>query len=173
MPTTPYVGQKMRASVLALVFAPIVGFGERTSNGTATTTGEKTFLRVDDISIIAGQAYEITTSPLIFQSTVASDLLQVNVKFSTSGAATTSSALLTVLAQKVHAGGAVGTVAQGTASLTITYNALVTSTSASLLLSYQRGSGSGNVLIQAASDIPAQVTMKWIGTSKADTGVDL
>lgn len=166
---TPYVGQKMRASDLALVFAPIVGFGERVSNGTTTTTVEKTFLRVDDISITAGQAYDIFTTPLIFESSVAADEIQVVLRISTAGAATTSSTQLTLLAQASKT----ASLAQHTQGLAITYNALVTSTTASILLSYVRAAGTGNVRVNASADIPAQITMKWIGTSKADTGVDL
>lgn len=166
---TPYVGQKIRASDLALVFAPIVGFGERASNGTTTTTPEKTYLRVDNISIIAGQSYEITTSPLIFESSVAADTIQVFLRISTAGAATTSSTALTLLCQPSKT----ASLAQLTASLTFTYNATVTSSTASILMSYLRAAGTGNVRINASADIPAQLTMKWIGTSKADTGVDL
>lgn len=166
---TPYVGQKMRASDLALVFAPIVGFGSRDTSGTTTTTVEKTYLRVDDISIVAGQSYEFTSSPLIFESSVAADTIQVVLRISTSGAATTSSTALTLLCQPSKSASG----AQLTASLTFTYNALVTSTSASFLISYLRAAGTGNVRVNALAEIPAQFTMKWIGTTKADTNVDL
>lgn len=166
---TPYVGQKIRASDLALLFSPIVGQGERSTPGTATTTTEKTYLRVDDISIIAGQSYEFTSSPLIFDSTVAADLIQCVLRFSTSGAATTASTQLTLLVQPSKS----ASLAQNTASLAFTYDALVTSTSASFLISYLRAAGTGNVRINASADIPAKFTMKWIGTTKADAGVDL
>ncbi len=167
--TTPFVGQKIRASDLALVFAPIVGFGERVSNGTTTTTVEKTYLRVDDISMTSGQAYEITSSPLIFESSVAADTIQVLIRISTSGAATTASTPITLLCQPSKT----ATSFQLTACLVLTYNALVTTTSASILMSYLRVTGTGNVRVNASSDIPAQLTVKWIGASKADGGVDL
>lgn len=166
---TPYVGQKVRASDLSLVFAPIVGYSLRDTSGTTTTTTEKTYLRVDDISIVAGQSYEIFTSPLIIESSVAADLVQVILRISTAGAATTSSTQLTLLAQPSKSASA----AQNTAVLAFTYNSLVTSTTASILISYLRSAGTGNVRINASADIPAQVTMKWIGTTKADTGTDL
>lgn len=166
---TPYVGQKMRASDLALVFAPIVGFGSRDTSGTTTTSAEKTYLRVDDISIVAGQSYEFTSSPLIFESSVAADLIQVVLRVSTAGSATTASTQLTLLVQPSKS----ASLAQNTACLAFTYNALVTSTSASFLISYLRAAGTGNVRINASADIPAQFTMKWIGTTKADTNVDL
>ena len=128
--------------------------GSRASNGTTTTTGEQEYLRLDSIPIVSGRAYRIWTTPIIFNSSVAGDLVQVYLRANTSGVATTGSTQLTLLADDAKTSG----LAQKTKGLEYLYVASTTG-NLSLLLSYLRATGSGNVNIQASSDIPCQLNV--------------
>lgn len=164
----PLAGQKLRASDLRLVFSPIVGFGSRDTNGTLTTLTEQPYMRVDDIPVVSGQSYEISTSPLIFESSVAADEVQVFIRTSTAGAATIASTQLSLLSQPSKT----ASLAQNTAVFFGLYNATVTG-SLSVLMSYVRAAGTGNVRINAVANIRAEFSVKWVGNTPLDTGVNL
>lgn len=143
--------------------------GSRATNGTTTTTTEQGFLRVDSIPIVSGNAYRIWTTPLIFNSSVAGDIVQAFLRASTSGAATTASTQLTLLCDDAKTSG----LAQKTKGLEFLYVASTTG-NLSLLISYARQSGSGNVNIQASSDIPAQLNVDaYNGAAPSNTGVSI
>jgi hypothetical protein len=141
---------------------------ERVTSGTATTTTEQPFMRLDDIAIDAGYAYLITVAPLIVDSTVAGDLITMPLRASTSGAATTASAQLTALVDTSQS--AAGS--QRTASFSKLYVASITG-SLSLLLSYVRSVGTGNVRIIASTTYPAEIVILRVGIDVGDTGIDL
>lgn len=175
-------GQRLRASDLNLVadqvdsnttdittlFAQEVGFASRITNGTTTTTAEKTYLRIDSIPILSGYSYLICTTPLIFESSVANDLVQVFIRLSTAGAATTASTAVTLLGQPSKS----ASLAQNTAGLSYRY-ASSTTGSLSILMSYLRAAGTGNVRINASADIPANIQVFRMGLSVSNTGVNL
>jgi len=177
--TLPLAGQKLRASVLAAAFTAIndatdtlagrveVKYAYRDTNGTNTTTGEQGYLRLDNIPIVNGDLYLAVISPMIFQSSAAGDLIQILLRGSTSGAATNASAALHLLADTSQTAGG----AQKTKGFTFRYQAGTTG-NLSLRLSYLRFSGSGNVRINASSDIPVQMSVFRMGPGQADTGVD-
>lgn len=143
--------------------------GSRATNGTTTTTTEQGFLRVDSIPIVSGRGYRIWTTPLIFNSSVAGDLIQAILRISTSGTATTASTQLTLLCDDAKTSG----LAQRTKGMEIGWVATTTG-NLSVLLSYLRASGTGNVNIQASSDIPAQLNIDaYNGTAPSNTGVSL
>lgn len=142
---------------------------ERTTDGTATTTTEQPYLRLDSVPIVTGKGIRIWCPPMIFDSTVAGDLIQAVIRVSTSGAATISSTALTVLAQRAYS--AAGN--QETVGLSIPYIPATTG-NLSILLSYVRAGGTGNVRIRAVSSIPAQINVdQYNGTAPANTGVSL
>lgn len=142
---------------------------ERTTDGTATTTTEQGFLRLDSVPIVTGKGVRIWVPPLIFDSTVAGDLIQAVIRVSTSGAATTSSTALTVLAKRAFS--AAGN--QETGGLEIPYIPATTG-NLSILLSYVRAGGTGNVRLRANSSIPAQINVdSYNGTAPANTGTSL
>ena len=168
-------GRKLRASELNAIVTAVnlldaqeVGFAERVSNGTTTTTTEKTYLRLDSIPIINGYSYLAITTPLIIESSVAADLVQVVLRGDTTGAATTASTAFTLLAQPSKSASG----AQNTAMLAYRFKASSTG-NLSLLLSYLRSAGTGNVRVNALSTIPAQLSVFRMGLGLADTGVDL
>lgn len=154
--------------IVSLEGRKIIARAERTTNGTLTTTVEQGYLRLDGVPIVAGQAYRIWTSPLIFESSVANDLITAPIRVSTSGAATTSSTEITALAESSYT--ASGN--QRTKSITSLYIATVTGT-LSILLSYVRSNGTGNVRINAAVTIPAQLSIESMGTDPGNTGISI
>lgn len=165
-------GSKLRASQLNALVSAIdnrkVGFATRATNGTTTTTAEKTYQRIDAIPIVNGYDYLIITTPMIFESSVAADMIQIFLRGSAAGAATTASTALTLLSQPSRSASG----AQYTAVLAYSYSATTTG-SLSLLLSYLRALGTGNVRINASTDIPVQINVYNMGLTVPDTGVDL
>ena len=154
--------------IAALEGQRILAYGERLTNGTLTTTVEQGYLRIDGIPIINGQSYRIWTSPLIFESSVAGDLITAFLRVNTAGAATTGSSPFTLLADdaKTASGN------QKTKGLTILYNGVVTG-SLSILLSYVRSTGTGNVRINASAAIPAQMAIEAMGVNPGNTGISI
>ena len=145
--------------------------GSRATNGTPTGTSEQPYMRIDDIPVVSGEPIRIWSSPMILNSTVAGDLVQVFLRGNTAGVATTGSTQITLLADDAKTSGG----AQKTKGFEILY---IPSTTGmlSLLISYARASGvgSGNVNIQAASDIPCQLNIDaYNGPAPANDAVSL
>ncbi len=147
----------------------IVGRGERTSSGTATAGTEQPYMRVDNIPIVSGVAYKIWISPLTFDSTVAGDTIQVRLRANTAGVATIASTQLTLLCDDSKSASGF----QKTKGMALLYIASTTG-NLSLLISYIRVAGTGNVRLFAASDLPCQMVVETYGIAPpSDTGQDL
>jgi hypothetical protein len=146
----------------------LLAYGLRTTNGTTTTTTEQGYMRLDGVPIISGQTYRIWTSPFIMESSVANDLLTCPIRVNTSGAATTGSTQITGLADTSFS----ASLNQRTKSITVLYIATVTG-ALSILLSYVRSNGSGNVRINASSIFPAQLAIEAMGANPGNTGVSI
>lgn len=173
-------GRRVRASELAALVTQLGTLdaqtpalsvrGGRATSGTATAAVEKTYLRVDNIPIVSGQAYRIWTTPMLINGTVAGDTIQAILRGSTSGAATTSSTQLT------YANGVLksaSSLVQPSLSLQVLYVASTTGT-LSVLLSYIRIGGTGNVFLDAAATLPAQINVDaYNDAAPSDTGVAL
>lgn len=146
----------------------VVGRGRRESNSSTTTTVEIGVLRLDSIPTVIGQLYTVELSPVVFNSTVANDLIEAHLRFSTAGAATTASATLgSVVENSYSAGGA-----QKTKGGTFQYVATVTG-SLSVLLSFARTGGTGTCSIVGSAAYPIELAVRVAGTDASDTGVDL
>lgn len=161
---TVYAGNR----IFATDINNLIAYADRQTNGTLTTTAEQGYLRLDSIPIVTGERLEIKLSPVIVESSVAGDLVQINLRGSTSGAATTSSTLLTVLADDAK-------TASGNQK-TDSFSYLYTpggSGSLSLLISYVRATGTGNVRINASANIPCQLWVYRARGTVSDTGVDV
>lgn len=144
----------------------IVARGSRTTSSSTTTT-EQSVLRVDSVTVVSGRLYTVVTSPLWLQSSVAGDVIAGRIRWSSSGAATTSS---TVLGEN---GGIQGTLASPGIPLVLPFPAGSTAT-ISFLLSVVRGAGTGNVSIGTTSNHPNIDLMIFEGgIDPTDTGVDL
>lgn len=158
-------GSKARPSDLGAGGAKpqgILARGNRTTSSSTTTT-EVGVLRVDNIPIVAGRAYPVWTCGLYLISSVASDLPEAKVRYSTSGVATTASTILAKGEDQVTSGTQpVSTIAQGV------YVATVTGT-LSLILTVSRSAGTGSVSIFGTSEL----FISDAGVDPGDTGVDL
>lgn len=166
------LAQQIDASVvdIAKLEAAEIGYAYRDTPGTATAAVEQPYLRLDNLLLENGESYFAFTPPLIIDSTVAADLVQVALRYSLSGVATTASTQLTLLAQPSKSASG----AQNTAMLgkRFTYTGGGTGVM-SLLLSFVRSAGTGNVRINATATIPAEITVVHLGTLKANSGVSL
>lgn len=164
---TAYAGNIIYATDVNNV-GTVLKRSERTTNGTTTTTTPQGYMRLDSIDIVSGNCYEVKTSPLIFESSVAGDLVTITLYGSTSGAATTSSTQLTALVDTSQT--ASGN--QKTKGFSYLYAAATTG-QLSLLIAYVRTSGTGNVRINASATLPAQLWVTVGGVDPGDTGVDI
>lgn len=149
-----------------------IGFGQRTTNGTTTTVVEQGYFRIDSIPIVNGLSYPIWSSPIIFESSVAGDTIQVvlrgEVSADGSTVATTASTQLTVLTDDSKSASS----SQRTKGLKYKYDA-GSNAFLSLLLSYVRVAGTGNVRINASTTIPCQLVMERGRIAPPNTAVNL
>lgn len=162
------VGQLITMARLNDKIFGVLALADRQSNGTGTTTTEQPYLRLDGIPIVNGEAYIITVSPIILNSTVAGDQLHIRLRGNTGGNATIASTLISQAQEFAqNAGGN-----QKTEGYVFPYTATVTG-NLSILLSYVRNAGTGTVSILASATVPARITVQRAGTMPSDTGVDL
>jgi hypothetical protein len=145
----------------------IVARANRTTSSSSTTS-EVGVLRLDSVPISAGRMYRIWTSPMIFQSTVANDLINAHIRYSTAGTATTGSTQLTGLVD--NAASASGP--QRTKGMTVPWVPVATGV-ASILLSVSRDSGTGSVALNASSPYPIDLVIEDCGADPGSTGVIL
>ena len=134
----------------------------------STTTTEIAVLRLDGIVIKNGWVYEICTSPLVFDSSVANDVIWGRLRTSTSGAATTSSTILDAMAETANS--ASGN--QRAAGFSTLYESAVDGV-LSVLLSVARIGGTGNVRFSASTSFPMHLWVRNGGEDPGDTGVEL
>lgn len=145
-----------------------VAQGRRTTASTATATIVGV-LRLDNVAVYNGRAYRISTSNLNLISTVSNDDPQAQLRFSTSGTATTTSTLL-------PGGNARGRYVGATGSVFIPINAFYYPTSdatLSVLLCVTRSGGSGNVSIFADANNSIDLVIEDIGPAASNTGVSI
>lgn len=145
----------------------LIGFGQRLSNSSTTTT-EIGVLRLDDIPILAGHRYEISTSTLLLGTSVANDIVTARLRYTTDGSTpSTSSTLLTLAGERIEV-----TASGGYALVRATYAPAADET-LSVLLTVGRASGTGNVGINYGSAAPIEVYVIDLGEDPGDTGVDI
>lgn len=148
----------------------IVKFGERTTASSTTTAADAGVLRVDSISYLAGRMYKIWTTPLHLDSSVANDEIRARLRQSTSGNATTSSAVLG--GTTVHARQVDQNVSE-THTIQTTYIPAVNETG-SILLCVGRIAGTGNCrLSNSDGDETIRLYIEDMGIAPSDSGVDI
>lgn len=146
--------------------AGIVARGRRTTSS-ASTTSEIGVLRLDGIALRAGRIYRIWTPPLASVSSLSGDNPGARLRYATSGAATTSSTILTT---GVGYQSSFAAVAQ---SLVAKYVPAADQT-VSLILTAVRIGGSGNVsIVTNAGNPDVEVIVEDTGRDVGDTGVVL
>ncbi len=157
---------------VASLQAAEVAYYERTTAGTVTTTTQQPYIRVDNIPIISGQAYLISLGPMIFNSSIMGDLISAFLRGVTAAGtgtlATIASPQFTALIDSAHTAGG----SQKTLGMTYRYAATTTGY-LSLLVSYVRSLGTGNVNIIGQAGYPVQMSVFRIGTAKASSGTSL
>lgn len=125
---------------------------ERLTDGTATTTTEQPYFRVDNIAVVSGQFWVFNLSPMIIDSTIAGDLVEVRLRYAIGATATIASTAVCAMVESAHSS-AISQKVQG-----FQVGLKVPSTgNLSALVSYVRGSGTGSVRIRASSSYPAQL----------------
>jgi hypothetical protein len=147
----------------------IIARANRTSNSsTASSSTPVSVLRLDSVPIVSGITYVIHLQPMIFDSTVAGDLITAAIYVSTSGAATSSSTQLGAIVEASQS----ASLSQRTKGGDFLY---VSSTTGvlSILLTVARTNGSGNVRLAANSTFPINMWVTSEGPNQNDTGVDL
>lgn len=135
-----------------------------TSSGVSTSSTAVAVMRLDSISLLSGRSYLISCPTLHPTSTVTTDNMRVEVRGSTSGTATTASAVIPGLQAFQLFGSSV--------TLQAVYQPASNET-LSLLLCIARDTGSGNVTMFADATRLAQIIVYDQGLAVTNTGVDL
>jgi hypothetical protein len=141
--------------------------GRRTTS-TATFTGTTTgVLRIDNVPLKAGRLYRVEVDTLTVRGSIALDGILSMVRFSTTGAATTTSTILAGAQNycRVPAAASGFTVRIGTRvepAADATY---------SFLLTAIRSAGAGNVDIYCDTDAVLELSVEDIGLAVGNTGV--
>jgi hypothetical protein len=142
----------------------------RRETSSPTTTGELGVLRLDDIPILAGHIYEISTSTLTMIGSVAGSECGCKLRYTTDGSTpTTASAQLpgSTIRQTIPAS---GVVALG--SIVTRYTPVVDET-LSVLLTVVHVSGAGNNNLSGSATDVMDLVVTVLGVDPGDTGVDI
>jgi hypothetical protein len=142
----------------------VVAWGRRITASPTTTTTTLGVLRLDNVPLKNGRSYTICTGTLHPTSSVTTDNMRLEIRYSTSGTATTASPVLPgALAFELFG---------NTAGLRTKYTPSADET-ASFLLCIARDTGSGNVQLYADGTRVTDMEVIDDGPALADTGVDI
>ncbi len=140
--------------------------GNRTSSKTVVGMAggaETPLLRIDNCVLTAGKAYLISAPGVRADSPTDTDLMGANIRFSTSGVATTSSPDIVAKSEQSDQR-TMGPAGWLFPSATATY---------SFLLTGRRAVGSGTPTVQFFGEPEYHLVVEYCGDAPADTGVDL
>lgn len=141
--------------------------GRRVTNSTAAAA-ETSVLRVDDIPVVNGRLYHITTNPLQIDSTVANDICRINLRIDETGADATTASTVMALTQLRQTDAAQSEQTMVGAVRPASANGLW-----SVLLTTSRPAGTGNISLVGGATIPIDLLVIDLGPDPTDTGVDL
>lgn len=144
----------------------IVSYHKRTTGKTYSGT-ELGVVRLNTVTLYGGYRYKILTSPLCI-STVSGETGKANLRYSTSGTATTADTILGCVEANTNT--AFRPVQTPTLALTYAPGSDVTF---SCILTVLRSGGSGNVTLNGASDQAIELWIECGGPDTGDTGADL
>lgn len=160
-------GSRALASDVIPATKKLIARGNRLTNSTGTTT-EVGVLRLDDIPIIGGRIYQISTSTLLLATNTANDFVNAKIRYTTDGSTpTTSSSLLT------QTGGRIEATSSGDFAYLSGLYAPASDETLSVLLTVARGSGAGTVAINYGSSVPIELYIVDLGVDPGDTGTDI
>lgn len=143
----------------------IIARGERATSST-TTTSIIGVLRLDNVPLTGGRGYQIWTSTLHADGTVANDVIRADLRITIDGSAAGTANARIVNAQMLQPSASAGEQLNCTglyvpgADLTF-----------SVLLCVARAVGTGSVGLVSAGDFPIQLTVEDIGVAPSNTGV--
>jgi chitobiase/beta-hexosaminidase-like protein len=142
-----------------------IGFAERTSNSTGTTsTTELPVLRLDDVALPAGRSYKVFSNTIEVASSANNDGFSLRLRYTTDGSTPTIAS-----AQfEIYTGQTLDSQGSGAGVLLRNYKPAGAET-LSLLLTLQRRIGTGSFTTVGVS----QITVEDIGAAVSDTGTDL
>jgi chitobiase/beta-hexosaminidase-like protein len=166
--TLPLVGDPVEPE--DVYAGTIIARGRRTSNSTASAS-EQGVLRLDDIPITNGRLYQIYTSGLMLDSTVANDESRARIRYTTDGSTPTTSSTILPGSQADYRQADAGIPEH--VHIRTTY-APSSDQTLSLLLTTSRIAGTGNISIGA--DGTSNVCDLYVmdcGEDPGDTGVDI
>jgi hypothetical protein len=167
VPAQPLTDMSAEIAARARAGLGIIARGNRTTSSSSTTS-EAGVLRLDAVPFTAGKVYRLWTPPMIFQSTVANDLINAHIRINTSGTATTGSAQLTGLVDTANSASG----PQRTKGMTALW-APATTGVASILLSVSRDGGTGSVALNASSVYPIDLVIEDCGADPGNTAIVL
>jgi hypothetical protein len=142
-----------------------IAFGERLTPSTASA-GSQGVLRLDNVPIVSGQNYLVTTNSFLLFNTVIADVGSARLAFSTSGVATTGSSTMAIYNSPAIPGTGNGVGAM----LSVQYQATTTGLLSVLLWTVRLG-GSGNISIFGNAISPIQLSIFHVNGPVANTGV--
>ncbi len=143
-------------------------WGQRLTDSSSTSgTTELAVLRVDSLDLKAGKFYEVRTGNLRPDLTTATDRVKVTLRYSSSGAATTSSLEI----------GRVESATVGDLNSLPSFSGWLAPTSdeatASVLLSISRPTGAGTFFLEADPNRGIEIFVICHGDAPGNTGVAL
>lgn len=143
----------------------VIARGRRTTSTGNVTTTETGVLRVDNIPVYAGRIYKINTSNANMDTSVDNDVGRLAVRYSTSGAATTSSTLGNQWRNTIDNN------SQSNAEDLTMFYAPAADATLSVLLTLLRQAGTGNIIIFGSSSDVLDLVIEDLGLDPGDTGV--
>ena len=161
--TTFYVGQPITADLLTNAYpkGEIYRTYRSTDGGPTSGTTELALLRLSNMEFVDGRAYRIEASELRSDQSVAGDHFKWQLRYSTSGDATTSSAVL-IRSE--------ATADTDSIPPLIGYIRPTADGTYSVLVSIVRTSGSGTTTTKADDENDLSIVVYDEGFSVADTG---
>lgn len=161
-------GQTLTAYDLNLATRKVFARAARDSNTATTTTTELGVLRLNNVAMLGGRGYWISSSNFICDSTVVGDFMSVKIRYTIDG--TTPGLSSPILAQTT--GYCQGAAGQDCPDIR-RYYAVGSNLTLSMLLTIVRVTGTGNVNLALANSNPIDMEIEDAGDDPGDTGVDL
>jgi hypothetical protein len=147
----------------------LVSRGRRTTATGNITTTETGVLRLDDVAVRSGWAYEIFTNNINLDTSVANDIAAARLRVAFSASPGTSATTSSTQIQQMR-----NTIDDATNSNIIPMNALYLPGSTgylSVLLSAIRVAGSGNIVVFASGTDTLELMVRELGEDPGDSGV--
>lgn len=146
-------------------------WGRRTSNSSASTGTETSVLRLDDAALKALRHIVVQVSGIHLESSVVSDALKVQIRYTTDASTPTTSS--TVLPGSVLYGREVVANSSETTALNVSYETGSSDETLSVLLTVTRIAGTGNCILHASSTDCLDMRIVDVGPAVGNTGTAL